>query len=180
MIPDHQGLFREVTLPVLFDGKWEEKSISELASPEWENRQYQVLAWTGRSFKQVEAHSAVPAGSVNSLVKMELFNKKRLALAVGHQVPELNPRFASEKIPNSVGLLLSKAAELKTGLALVSCSEKGIDHAFHNIAGIQRLSALRIAKLKTQKCEEAEITYTLSVPSYRNVLLSCGIVVTTK
>lgn len=180
MIPDQQGLFREVTLPVLFDGKWQEVSIETLASGDWENRQYQVLAWTGRSFKQVDAHSATPLSPVTSMVKMELFNKKRFACAIGHNLAELEPRFAAEKLLNSVGLFLSKAAELKTGLSLVSCSDKGLEKALHNIAGIQRLFALRIAKLKTQKCETPEMMYTLSVPNYRNVLLSCGIVVTTK
>jgi len=180
MIPDQQGLFKDVTLPILFEGKWQELSISTLASEEWENRQYQVLSWTGRSFKQVEAHSAIPLSPVPSVVKLELFNKKRFACAVGQNIAELDPRFAQEKLLNSVGLFLSKAAELKTGLALVSCGETGLEKALHNIAGIQRLFPLRVAKLKTQKCEVPEMMYTLSVPNYRNVLLSCGIVVTTK
>jgi len=170
-LPENHGLFGDVTIPVLLEGAWRDIAVKDLSL---HKGQFVILAWTGRSFKQVEAHTCLPLGPSHSLIKIELQNKKRLILSGGCSLPEANPKFASEKIPSSVGLLSSKAETLKTGLSLVSCGESGIEKAHHNIAGIQRLYPLKIAKIKSYKCEEPEMVYNLSVPNYKNVLLSCG------
>lgn len=178
MIQFKNGLFKDVAIPVLFEGKWEEVRIEDLASPVWENRIYQVIAWTGRSFKQVEAHSAYPLKPETQLVKMEFSNSKRVICGIGQPISEyVQGSSLQRRIPTSVGLLLTQASGLKCGSGLCSISETGIHKAFHNLAGIQNLSYLRVSKFKVKSCEEPEILYGLQVPSYRNVLLSCGIIV---
>jgi hypothetical protein len=151
---------------------WQEVRIADLAGPEWQNTKYYVNAWDGQKFVVTQAHSARVTTIKDRCVEMHLSNGKRVTSCTQHQFALAAQRFDARITGMlSCGLSMIPASSLKTGDRLVA---QNPEFSYEQMVG-KKASVLGIVKHKEHKCEPTE-WYCLTVPTYSNFLLSCGLV----
>lgn len=174
--PDPDGpLVAGTLVPVRYDGEWSQVSMEELASPPWDRREYEVIAWNGQSTCIADAYDCRLVEYVNSLVRIRFEDDTKLEVSVNHQFPLYteNP-ILRDVFPDQTGLMMTPAKNLKVGDRIISAEDGHISHAPKNLTGKQRVGTMRIKKLKVVSCEPTAV-YCLTVHGYHNFMLANGV-----
>lgn len=175
--PDPDGpLVGETLIPIRHAGEWQTVSIEDLSSDLWDDLKYEVLSWNGKSFCITEAVDARVTEIVNRITVITLESGEKIRCSAGHNLAILTDKpVLRDVLPTNVGLLMVPASRLKAGDVLASVEEGPVKHAWHNLTGRQRLSPMRIVKVKEQSCEPTPV-FCLTVPGYHNFVLANGVV----
>ena len=149
---------------------WQETTMARLATPEWQNKKYFVLASNGKTFVRAQAHSSRITQHLEKQIVIRFSNDKQVICAPNHQFALQTLRYDARIVGVlQNGMQMIRADRLKTGDQLVAAqyAQPDDDH--------EGMTALTITKIKEQRCELTP-WYCLTVPFYHNFVLSCGVV----
>jgi hypothetical protein len=150
---------------------WHRVTMAELASQEWLNRKYHVNAYNGKNFILTQAHSSRVTEYGSKQVTLGFDNGKKIICSPNHQFALASQRYDQRVVGQLAnGMQMIRADRLKTGDRLCQPLEMKGPNASNS-----KMTILGITRYKESQCEPTP-WYCLTVPTYHNFVLECGVV----
>jgi DNA gyrase subunit B len=150
---------------------WHRVTMAELATQEWLNRKYYVNAYNGKTFVLAQAHSSRVTEYGSKQITLGFENGKKIICSPSHQFALASQRYDQRVVGQLAnGMQMIRADRLKTGDRLCQPLEMKGPNASNS-----KMTVLGITRCKVSQCDPTP-WYCLTVPTYHNFVLECGVV----